>query len=195
MKNVEGIVLAAGFSRRMKHFKMDLKLGKKNILERCIEGMENVCDRIIVVSGHRSERIQKITSNLPNVKTVMNENYVRGMFSSIRRGVREIKADRFFIIPGDQPLVKRETYSKMLEIDSDIVSPKCNGKKGHPILLKSKLIKEILEMSDDGILRDFIHKINDCKLDVDDMGIHLDVDTLEDYEKLKKYFFEEYREK
>jgi len=195
MKNVEGIILAAGFSRRMEKFKMELPLDGKNILERCIEGMKSVCDQIIVVSGHHFERIQKITSNLPNVKTVVNENYERGMFSSIRKGVREIKADRFFIIPGDQPLVKIETYKKMLEIDSDIVSPRCNGKKGHPILFKSKLIKEILKMSDDEILRDFIHKINDYKLDVDDVGIHLDVDTLEDYKKVQKYYNEEYRER
>ncbi|MEA3501077.1 MAG: nucleotidyltransferase family protein [Candidatus Marinimicrobia bacterium] len=192
MKKVEGIILAGGFSSRMRKFKMELKLGDKNILERCVEGMESICDRIIVVAGHQYERIQKLTSNLSNVETVINKNYEKGMFSSIRRGIREIKAERFFIIPGDQPLVKSSTYKKMLEINSDIVSPRCNGKKGHPILFKSKLIKEMLNMSDDEILRDFIHKIDDYKLDVDDLGIHLDVDTLEDYEKIKKYYDEEY---
>ncbi len=57
---------------------------------------------------------------------------------------------------------------------------------------KKKLKTEILKMSDEEILRDFIHKIDDYKLDVDDLGIHLDVDTLEDYEKIKKYYDEEY---
>ena len=191
MKNIEGIILAAGFSSRMKDFKMELRLGEKNILERCIESMENVCNRIIVVAGYHFEQIQKITSKFPNVKTVVNENYKKGMFSSVRRGVREITGERFFIIPGDQPLVKPETYKKMLEIDSDIVSPRYNGKKGHPILFKSKLINEILKMSDDEILRDFIHKIDDYKLDVDDMGIHLDVDTMEDYEEILNYYKDE----
>jgi len=195
MKNVEGIILAGGFSSRMEKFKMELPIGDKNILSKCVDSLQSVCDRVIIVAGHQHERIQKIASSLTNVEIIVNENYKKGMFSSVRKGVREIKADRFFVIPGDQPLVKYSTYKKMLEIDFDIVSPRCNGKKGHPILFKSKLIKEILEMSDDEILRDFIHKINDYRIDVDDLGIHLDVDTLEDYDKLMKYYNEEYCEK
>ncbi len=136
MKKVEGIILAGGFSRRMKKFKMELKLGDKNILERCVEGMESICDRIIVVAGHQYERIQKLTSNLSNVETVINKNYEKGnVFIDSQRCSRN-KSRTFFIIPGDQPLVKSSTYKKMLEINSDIVSPRCNGKKGHPILSK-----------------------------------------------------------
>lgn len=43
-------------------------------------------------------------------------------------------------------------------------------------------------MPDTGILRDFIHKIGCTIVDVDDPGIHMDVDTEDDYTKILDYF-------
>ncbi len=189
--NVEGVVLAAGFSERAGEYKMELSLGDKTLLERCIEGMTTVCERIIVVGGYQYEKIEAIVEHLPNVESVNNENFRVGMFSSVRRGIREIQAGRFFIIPGDQPLVKPETYRKLLSIDADIVIPRFNGKKGHPVLFAGHFIQEILAMPDTAILRDFIHSKEAIVVDVDDPGVGLDVDSPEDYEKIKVYFQEE----
>jgi len=189
--NVEGVILAAGFSERAGEYKMELPLGDKTLLERCIEGLATVCERIIVVGGYQYEKIEAIVGHLPNVESVNNENFRMGMFSSVRRGIREIRAGRFFIIPGDQPLVKPETYRKLLSIDADIVIPRFNGKKGHPVLFASYLIPEILALPDTAILRDFIHSKEAAIVDVDDPGVGLDVDSPEDYEKIKIYFQEE----
>lgn len=189
--NVEGVILAAGFSERAGEYKMELPLGDKILLERCIEGLATVCERIIVVGGYQYEKIEAIVEHLPDVESVYNENFRVGMFSSVRRGIREIRVGRFFIIPGDQPLVKATTYRKLLSVDSDIVIPRFNGKKGHPVLFAGHLIPEILAMPDTAILRDFIHSKEAAIVDVDDPGVGLDVDSPEDYEKIKIYFQEE----
>ncbi len=191
MSGTEGVILAAGFSERAGQFKMTLPIGDKTILEKCIEGMTSVCDRIIVVGGYNYDKIKKIVADIPNVEFCYNKNYEAGMFTSVKRGIREIKAERFFIIPGDQPLVKPETYRKLLSIDADIVIPRFNGKKGHPVLFASHHIPEILAMPDTAILRDFIHSKEATIVDVDDPGVGLDVDSPEDYEKIKVYFQEE----
>lgn len=189
---VDGIVLAAGFSSRAHKFKMDLPIGNKLLLERTIDGMASVCQRIILVTGYNRNRIEQIVEPLSKVITVHNNKFKMGMFTSVKKGASQVEGDRFFLIPGDQPLVSSSTYENMLEIDAPIVSPRCQGKKGHPVLFDSNLIPGLLKKPDDGILRDFIHEIGAVCVDVDDYGIHLDVDTRQDYQNILKYFQEEY---
>jgi len=191
--SVDGVILAAGFSERTGQFKPMLDLGGKPILERCIDSMTPVCNRIFIVGGYNFDKIKELACHLPNVTIVKNDVFELGMFSSVKTGIREIKAERFFIIPGDQPLVHIATYQKMLAVDTDIVIPRYKGKKGHPVLFRRHLIEEIIAMPDTAILRDFIHSKKVTIVDVDDPGIGMDVDSLEDYEIVKTYFKEEMR--
>ncbi|MDO9548953.1 MAG: nucleotidyltransferase family protein [Candidatus Marinimicrobia bacterium] len=189
--NIDGVILAAGFSERAGQFKPELDLGGKPLLVRCIESMDKVCEQIIVVAGFNIDRIIKLVGNLPGLLVVKNENFALGMFSSVRCGIREVISERFFIIPGDQPVVKSKTFRQIADIEADIVVPRYNGKKGHPVLFKSQLIPEILALPDTAILRDFIHRKEAVIVDVDDPGIGMDLDTINDYEKIKTYYKEE----
>jgi len=189
--SVEGVILAAGFSKRAGQFKPALLLDGKPLLVRCIESMSPLCDRIIVVGGFNFDQLLELVQAQPKVTVVRNEAYESGMFSSVKRGIREVGADRFFIIPGDQPVVRTDTFRKLLEIDDDIVIPRYDGKKGHPVLFKSQLIPGIQAMPDTANLRDFIHRQQAAVLDVDDPGIGLDVDNPADYAKIKAYYQEE----
>jgi len=187
--NVDGVILAAGYSSRAGDFKPGLDLCGKSILQRTIESMSELCEHIIVVGGHQYDVICDIVRDIPKVKTVKNEHVELGMFFSVKTGIQAVRGDRFFIIPGDQPVVKLETFKTLLEHDDDIVIPRYKGKKGHPVLFKSELIPEILSWSDTEILRNYIHSKNQVEIiDVDDPGIGLDVDTAEDYEMIKKYY-------
>jgi len=188
MSNTEGVILAAGYSSRTAQHKLKLRLGGDTLLEKCIAGISKVCDRIIVVGGFGYKTIKGIVDPLEKVDLVYNEDFSSGMFTSVKCGIRRVNTDRFFLIPGDQPLVKVITYQEMLRIDADIVIPRYKGKKGHPVLLKSALIQEILAMPNNGILRDFIHRKDSECIDVDDEGILLDVDTWEDFLHIKVYY-------
>ncbi len=186
---IDAIILAAGYSSRVGDFKPALDLYGKSILQRCIESMSDLCENIIVVGGYQIDVIRDLTQDLPKVDVVKNENFDLGMFSSVRRGIKEVTSDRFLIIPGDQPVVKKETFKILLNKDADIVIPRYKGKKGHPALFNSKLAKEILSWEDTEILRNYIHSKKDVAIvDVDDAGIGLDVDTAEDYEMIKCYY-------
>jgi molybdenum cofactor cytidylyltransferase len=191
VSGAEGVILAAGFSERAGQFKMTLPLGDRTILEMCIKGMISVCDRTIVVGGYNYDKIKEIVADIPDVEFCYNKNFEMGMFTSVKRGIREIKAGRFFIIPGDQPLVKPDTYRMLLAVDADIVIPRYKSKKGHPVLFQSHLIEEILAMPDEAILRDFIHSKNAVCIDLDDRGILLDVDNPADYKTVIEYFKKE----
>ena len=184
---VDGVVLAAGYSKRVGQFKPALLLDGKPILERCIENMQPVCDRIIVVGGYKIREIAGLIQHLPDITLVENKNFEDGMFSSVQCGIREVTSDRFFLIPGDQPVVRTETFQRLLDDLGDIVIPRYKGKKGHPALIAGRFIPEILAMPPTATLRDFIHSKENVIVDVDDPGIGLDVDTIEDLKKIERY--------
>jgi molybdenum cofactor cytidylyltransferase len=188
---VEGIILAAGYSLRAGDFKPALELYGKSIIQRSIDSMIGLCDKIIVVGGHRIEKLKEVVADMPNITVIKNEHVELGMFSSVRAGVSQVGAERFFVLPGDQPLVLRSTYEALLDQASDIVIPRYNGKKGHPVLFNGSCKSEILAMPDTEILRNYIHAKNDVAvIDVNDPGIGMDVDTPEDYERVKAYYRE-----
>lgn len=181
---IEGIVLAAGLSSRAGTNKLILNINGKTVIEQCILGMYDLCSRIIVVGGCRIEEIKDILDIYPKVDLIYNPDYLAGMFSSVKIGLDNIKEERFFLIPGDYPSINKKTYSEMLSINKDIVIPTYNGKKGHPLLMKSYLISNLKEDITCNTLRDFIHKQNISLLDIDDPGILIDIDTMEDYNNI-----------
>ena len=187
--SVDGVILAAGYSSRVGDFKPGLDLCGKTILQRTIDSMSELCENIIVVGGHQYDVICDIVKDIPKVETIKNEHVELGMFFSVKTGIRSVQSDRFFIIPGDQPLVKKETFKNLIGYNVDIALPRYKGKKGHPVLFNSDLIPEILSWADTEIFRNYIHSKPEVEIvDVDDPGIGLDVDTAEDYEKIKKYY-------
>lgn len=186
--NVDGIVLAAGLSSRMGKYKMSLNLGNKTVIESCIESMYDLCFKIIVVGGYNYKIIWQILKPYKKVKIVLNPCYMEGMFSSIKLALKDVTAERFFLIPGDYPVIKKETYEKMIKCKEDIVIPIYEGKKGHPVLINSSLIDNILNDTNYKSLRDFIKYYGFTTFETKDEGILMDIDTIEDYKKVLSYY-------
>jgi molybdenum cofactor cytidylyltransferase len=192
---MEAIVLAAGYSSRANAFKMTLPLGQMTVLEHTVSTFEGVCSRVIVVAGFKAESIQEEMEkvNHKNVYSfqlefVYNENFNQGMFRSIQKGCKEVNAPTFFITPGDCPLVKKETVQLIAEQKGNVVIPSFNYKGGHPIKLSSEVKLEILETNPESNLRAVLNGFEKEYLNVDDPGVLMDVDTLEDYQKAIEYY-------
>lgn len=189
---VEGIILAAGLSSRAGTNKLVLEINNKTVIERCIYGMYDICSKITVVVGHKIGDIKNILNKYPKIEIVYNSDYLNGMFSSVKKGLTNVKEDNFFLIPGDYPVVNKKTYDEMLKLDKNIVIPIYNGIRGHPLLMKSILINEILEDASCKSLRDFINKKGFTSVNVKDPGILMDIDTMEDYNKILTYVGSKY---
>lgn len=181
---VEGIILAAGLSSRAKTYKMTLKIGNKTVIERVIDSMLNVCSRITVVGGYKIENLEPIIQKYKNVELVFNENFMDGMFSSVKKGFSCVKEEAFFFTPGDYPLIDNRVYKQLLNNGGEIVIPTYEGRKGHPILIKSSLIKELLEEDKYSNLREFITSKSPALVPVHNEGILLDIDTINDYNRI-----------
>ncbi len=181
---VDGIILAGGYSSRIKTNKMTLIYKDLPIICNVIEAMKDYCTKIVVVTGHYHDEIVKVVSKYENVIVKRNENYDLGMFSSVVSGVKELNSD-FFLTPGDYPLIKKETYKQLLDAGGVIRVPIIKGRKGHPILIEKELIKPLLNEPIDSNLKLFRdrHVVN--YVETSDEGILIDVDTLEDYLMIK----------
>ncbi len=181
MRDVEGVILAAGLSTRSGRFKMMLPLGDKTVIEATVEGMSPFVDKVIVVLGWQAERLRGLLQRRPNLELVDNAQYREGMFSSVRAGIARVSAARFFLVPGDQPLIAPQVYAQLLSVHDAVVIPTYRGRKGHPVLLRRALIPEILAMPAEATLRDAIERTGYTTVEVGDEGILLDLDTAEDY--------------
>ena len=178
-------------SSRMKAFKPLLQLGDSTMIRRCISNyLETGVNPVIIVTGNKAGLIEEHVSDLP-VECVFNPEYEScDMFTSVKLGLETIagKCGRVFISPADIPCIAPRTLILLEEAQGDIVIPSHKGKTGHPLMISSVLIPEILAYDGGSGLKGAIESLAGCglcKIEVEDEGILLDADMPEDYERLK----------
>lgn len=193
--NISAIILAAGFSSRMKVFKPLLRIGEKTFAEHAIGLFKRAgIGDIVTVVGHLSEKLIPVVKEASS-RYVINDNYHDGMYSSIQTGVNALKhsCDAFFLLPVDIPLVLPTTIRRLSNAFcknslSMVCYPQFQSRRGHPPLINSKLIDEILSYSGQGGLREFLrrHENLAISIPVEDPFIRLDADTPKDLLLLKE---------
>lgn len=181
---VDGILLAAGCSSRAGMFKMEALVGGKPLLLWGLEAMAAFCRRLIVVAGSDAEKIAGLVAGRPGVELAINERFAQGMFASVQAGVARVRAPRFFLLPGDMPLVRAAVFRELLRREADIVVPACAGRRGHPVLLAGALAPAILAEPPGSNLGAFIRRRGCETVEVDDPGILADLDQADDLPEL-----------
>lgn len=178
---MDGIILAGGKSTRMGTNKLLLPYEGKPFLLHAIEGMKPFVDKIIVVTGRYDKEIREALKNI-DVEIVTNLDYELGMFSSVKTGVKRVGSD-FFLLPGDCPFVKKETYIALLNGHEKIRIPKYRDKEGHPIFISYEYKDEILSFPLDSNLKEFRNSKKYEIINVEDSNIVLNLNTVLDVNK------------
>ena len=178
----------------MKDFKPLLKYNNKSFIYNIINKLNVVCDKIVVVTGYNRLSIEKEIESIDSsngIETVFNENYKDGMFSSLQKGLKYLNENDWVMYHFvDQPIVENYIYKSLIsEIESeyDWIQPTNSGRKGHPILLSPRITKKILVASSSSNLKQFSdnNKLNKKYIEVESTSIFFDVDTPQDFEKLR----------
>ncbi|CCO09208.1 nucleotidyltransferase family protein [Desulforamulus hydrothermalis] len=195
-EKIAALILAAGFSSRMGTFKPLLQLGNITIIERVVTTFRcaGITD-IKVVIGHRASEMRKVLYTLP-VDAIENRDYARGMFSSVKAGVKAIKpgADAFFLLPTDIPLIQPRTLDQIVQAfqshRAGVIYPCFDGERGHPPLISTFYIEKILSWSGEGGLRSLMRgwETESMDLEVNDQWILMDMDTPEDYHRIQDMY-------
>ncbi len=149
-------------------------------------------DDTVVVVGQDSDEIVAAIKAFP-MTIARNKEPESDMSQSLRIGLAMVSpaASGVFICLADQPMVKSETLVSMclchLENPGIIIIPVFHGKRGHPTLLPRGIAAEIDTV---GTLRDLIEKHSGkvYNLEMSDEGIVLDMDTWEDYLRMRERF-------
>lgn len=180
----DAIVLAGGFSSRTQMNKLELTIKGEPILRIVVMTLQQCCHDIIVVGGHYYNEVAKMLEDMEHVRVVNNPNYNEGMFSSVLTGVAYMTRD-FILIPGDYPFILESTYNSIINTEGEMVVPTYKGRKGHPIFIRQQLIHPLLMESPLSNLKIFRDRYQVTYLPVEDEGILIDIDTIEEYENMR----------
>lgn len=198
-ETIRALILAAGLSRRMGEFKPLLPLRGRTLIENSVESvLAGGADTALVVTGYRAAEVEAVLARSfgPQVQFVRNEAYAStDMMRSVQIGAAALPAcNAFFLLPGDMPVIAKETFSKLLAArkasSAPVFFPSLKGYRKHPPLIDATLIPEILFFDGDGGLRELwkIHEETIITVPVDDPGVWIDLDTPEDYKKCIKTY-------
>jgi molybdenum cofactor cytidylyltransferase len=122
------------------------------------------------------------------------------MSTSLIEGIKNLRQDieAFMVILGDQPFVSKESMEKIIETYYGMkrkplmVVPTYRGLRGNPVLISSRIAKEIMSLRGDIGARALMerYKAYISYIETQDPGVVLDIDTKEDLEKALKTFKE-----
>jgi len=192
---IYAIVLAAGESTRMGALKQVLPFGKSTVIETIIASLlKSSAQRVIVIVGHRAPDVQKVLEK-SEVEIRVNENYKKGMLSSIKCGVSALPpdAEAFMICLCDQPGIRPENIDVLIDSyrksGKGIIIPVYKGKRGHPVIFDKRYIEDILSLKEkDGGLREVVWKNSEdiLEVEVENIAVIEDMDYMGEYRKLVK---------
>jgi len=169
-----------------------LPLGGQTFLSAASNAFLEAFEPVIVVLGHEADEIEKEVGLDRRVQVVRNREYDRGMLSSLQCGIAALPPDAeaaaFTLV--DHPAVRVSTLWALADhfrhSGADVVLPRCQGERGHPVIVKRTVLDELAAMpsgaSPKPVLRE--RRTEASFLDVDDPGVVADVDTPEDYQRL-----------
>ena len=196
---ITGLIVSAGKSGRMGSFKPLMDYNGMTFLQRVILNLNSVSEKIIIVTGFNSESLQKEAIKLfsnnsetfssDKIRFVKNENYEKGMFTSLQKGLSLIESCDWILYHFvDQPGLPIEFYKEFIaQIDQihNWIQPSYDNRNGHPILFNNEIVDLILSSNENSNLRE-LGKSSIAKKkrwDCTYKNVLQDIDTQEDYSK------------
>lgn len=191
LSRLSAVIPAAGLSSRMGAFKPLLPFGGVTVAEASVGNALAAADKAVVVLGNRSQELRELLCSRFGDRLIFAENpdYASAdMFASVKLGVRALPdCAAFFIAPADMPMIPPAVFralSQAFDPERDeIIIPVVGGRRGHPPLISSRLIPDILACDGSDGLRGFFRGRTVTKLAVTGCGVLTDLDTPADYER------------
>ncbi len=186
--HLEGVILAAGESRRMGYPKPLLEIGGRTFIEHIAETMLAVVPRLVIVIGAHRERVRAAIPRDARIAIVDNPNYQHGQLSSLQAALDALQPDAAgaLVHLGDHPLVRAETFRAIVDsynrTGKPIVIARHDGHRGHPLIFDRAIFDELRSAPAEEGAR---HVVNAdasrvAYVDLPDPGINLDLDTPSD---------------
>ncbi len=193
-KDIGLIILAAGASVRYGASKQLLSFNGETFLRRIVrESIESVCQPIVAVFGADAQNLNRHVEEFA-VHTIENKDWKKGMGTSISVGIEKLlEVDRevggAVITVCDQPFVDSRVINQLVksfyEKQSLIVASRYAKTLGVPALFSRRLFSELAALKNSGGAKELIKRFSAETAAVDFSEGAIDVDTSEDFRRLK----------
>ena len=114
---IKKIILAASQSKRIKSENKLIKLYKKKpLINHSLKAIhKSKIDKVIIVIGHQHKEVKKIIKKNKKNIFLYNNNYKKGMASSIKVGLKKVSRNDkgFIIVQSDMPFIKTSDINKI----------------------------------------------------------------------------------
>jgi molybdenum cofactor cytidylyltransferase len=188
---ISAILLAAGQSKRLKGENKLIKNFKgKPLINHILNSLiKSKVDKTIIVLGYENRKVKKIALRSKKITFVVNSNYLKGISTSIKCGLKKIpkKNMGFIIVQADMPLVSKRIINALCSAvkkgDKEIFVPIYKKKLGNPLAFKYSMIKSLKKIKGGRGAKKLI-KSNKSKVqmvNVNSKSILIDFDRLKDF--------------
>jgi molybdenum cofactor cytidylyltransferase len=190
---ISGVILAAGKSTRLGRPKQLLELGEEPVLLHTVRNaMSSHLDQVVLVLGDHAAEISDAIGE-QGQSLAINPDYELGQSTSLKLGLSTIdpESEAVLFLLGDQPQVSADIINSVIaqfrKAGGRIVMPSYRGTRSNPVLFSRELFPALAQVMGDrgarSVVRAHFSEVRTVEVDADPP---LDVDTEEDYEKLRK---------
>lgn len=189
------IVPAAGRSRRMGQDKLLMPWGTATVIESVLAAWKtSAVDEVVVVSRQDqtalTELCREITVVVPPVAPPEMKDSVLAALSHIRSAFSPTDNDVWLLAPADMPQLDPTVVNRVLSAHDprshSIVVPTTGGKRGHPVLFPWRSAAAVAQLRADQGVNALLDLFPVREVECGNASIHGDLDTLEDYERLRR---------
>ena len=192
--NCAVIILAAGASSRLGRPKQLLPFRGKSLLQNAADtAFYSKAKPVIIVLGSNAGEMA-IDTREEKVHIVENHEWKEGLGSSIRCGMQTLKrvallSDAVILMTCDQPYITAEHLDELVstqkETGQPIVASEYGNAVGTPALFFKTVFPQLLELNGDRGARVLIEKSPGAVATIPFNLGEIDIDTEEDFRKLK----------
>jgi molybdenum cofactor cytidylyltransferase len=192
------VVPAAGHSVRMGRPKLSLPLGDHTVLEWVIRALRaGSVEHVLVVVGPQVRELAPLAESAGADVLTLHED-TPDMRATVQHGLDWLEKnyhpqheDKWLLVPADHPTLDAGVVRQLLDarqehLETSIVIPTYQGKRGHPAIITWKHIAGIRALPPGSGLNAYLreHAGDTLELPVASPHVLCDLDTPEDYERL-----------
>jgi CTP:molybdopterin cytidylyltransferase MocA len=187
---IPAVILAAGASTRLGEPKQLAMLAGETLLERAVRvAREAGCEPVVVVLGAAYVEILA-NSRLGDAVPVINDEWMEGMASSIRLGVRTLgfiakDAEGVLLMTCDQPAVTVKHLNRVMA-RQEVKASRYGERNGVPAYFPKKYFSNLMALTGDAGAKGLLSQARSEDLAHGD----LDIDTPEDLARARELFGE-----
>lgn len=133
-----------------------LQIGSITIIKRIVLSFQQAgIFPIVIITGTDEFEVKSHLANF-DVIFLHNEDFeAPPLFDSVKIGLKYLqdKCERIVFVPVNVPMFSPSTLKLLMDTKGEMVTPAYKGAGGHPVLISSSIIPELLDYSGDNGLR------------------------------------------